>query len=404
MEKLDKNYKIIKHKYIKINFLKIIFFISLFMCILEFAIYLILNLIFEYSLKQKNFFIISIIVFASFLFIVCISFLLWIIFFMSLRNAVIYVGEKDISKKIIYPFHSSILLHEPCKIENYILKRNEQKLKFFFNILGWRLSFWDPVWLLFLSIACNYYLKLLIKYDDIVFSIIMAVIAIFISTYISFLINEAWNKDKKIKLEYQELYNNFIKFKKFLNLTNYKSLNYTSKSSINFIEYFPNYLIQYINLNNFCKEKLFLEFDKWKVYINNFNNIQNIFWILCIKELINNNILNKNKKHFQDFNNKVDVFLKNIFNLFENNSNWSLVSNRIIEEYDEIYNFYKVNQKKFRFIINTIIRIYDFKVLPSSKFFNINVIDERNRNLNIFQLNYLEYLFSIYQDENIKNK
>lgn len=203
-------------------------------------------------------------------------------------------------------------------------------------------------------------------------------------------INLPKTKNEENESHVKKYKNILIKLLNFKILLNTIDLNSNKKINLQQYSFLPTYLYLLKNQENIKKELLL-----WKKYLNNILFYNNIISIKIFKFINKEKILKLNSKKWQSLNDKINDILNSDYNN----------PKEFIKKYNDLIDYINIKKNRIKnsFKFNLILNIF--------KKYNINfyqeisnkrkiTIDERDLEFNVWQLNYLEYLYSIIEFKN----
>lgn len=346
-----------------------------------------------------------------------IPFILFILYWSSIIivfRLIFKTFSTDIEKDSVFPFASSFLIKEEITIKRYIQKGNIGKIKGYKTRAN-KILFYMVV-ILFLFILFNFIFVGLTQLNVIkistawlyLFGLVSNIISLVLSAIFGFMVSNVINSPLQFEEKYKSIKNKLYQFKIFLNVTDIKKINHKELEyqKINFL---PLYFYQSL-LTNTKKEHYIQELENWKNYLNLSVYLNQFSWLLYLHYIINK------KEHLKlikkiKYMNKLAFQIKKVHKILFYNKNDFLYFNdkfdtkKLENEYSYLINILTKHSKKIWLrMITTSLEKNGLKITQTiSENKDENIIDERDIAINLYQLNYLEYLFSIIFTENKKN-
>lgn len=357
--------------------------------------------------------------------IILISLIPFILFFLywstiSITFRLIFKKiSKDIEKNSVFPLPSSALIkEEEISIKKYISKGNISKIKQY-KVITTKMLFYMII-LLFLFILFNFIFVGLTQLKVIevstewlyLFGLLSNIVSLVLSAVFGFIVSNAINAPENYEKKYHAIKTKLYNFKVFLNINDLKKINYQQLKYRN-INFLPLYFYQSLLIPDIKHQQYWEELDNWKYYLNLSPYLNQFSWLLFFHYVVNKKDQTKVIKKTK-YINKLAFQVKKVHKILFYTQNDYLYFNKdydrklLEQEYNKLLTL--LNHYKKRFSLKLIIASLQKNGLKITQEINQkkdeNIIDERDFNINLYQLNYLEYLFSIVflNSKNSKNK
>lgn len=326
---------------------------------------------------------------------------------------------KDIEKDAIFPLASSFLIkEEEISVKRYMQKGNIKKIKGYksgeFKLLLYMCI------ILILFILFNFLFVGLTQLNVIdvseswiyLFGLLSNIISLILSAVFGFMVSNAINAPLRFEEKYRNIKDKLYNFKIFLNVNDLKKVDYHELKYRN-ANFLPIYFYQSLLIPNMKKEQYYQELEHWKYYLNLSSYLNQFSWLLYLYYIINNKDLLKGikkRKYMRALSLQIRkvyrilFYIENGYLYFNNKFN----NEKLEEEYNNLLSILGKYSNKFglRMIATSLERngLKITETINAKK--DENIIDERDFEINLYQLNYLEYLFSIafVTDEDFKSK
>lgn len=315
---------------------------------------------------------------------------------------------KEIEKDAVFPFASSVLLkEEEISVKKYIQKGNLQKIKGY-KAGEFKLLLYMSI-ILILFILFNFLFVGLTQLNVIdiseswlyLFGLLANIISLILSAVFGFMVSNAINAPIQFELKYKNIKDKIYEFKIFLNVNDLKKVDYHELRYRN-ANFLPIYFYQALLISSIRKEQYLQELEHWKYYLNLSSYLNQFSWLLYLYYIINNKDLLpglKKRKYMRTLSYKIRKVHRILF-YTENDYlyfNEKYDAKQLEEEYNDLLGM--LNKYGRRFSLRMITTSLERNGLKITKTINAkkdeNIIDERDLDINLYQLNYLEYLFSI---------
>lgn len=315
---------------------------------------------------------------------------------------------KDIEKDAVFPIPSSFLIQEPeISIKKYIEKGNLNKIRTYKSQASKLLAYTIIIVVLF--IVFNFIFVGLTQLNVIaistswlyLFGLLSNVVSLILSAAFGFMISNIINAPTKFEEKYKMIKTKLYQFKIFLNVNNLKKIDHKELKYRN-INFLPFYFYQSLLIPSIKKEQYLQELESWKYYLTLSSYLNQFSWLVFLNHSINKEEqlkLLKRSKYMTKLTNqikKVNTILfhtNNDFIYFNNDYD----AKELEKEYNQLMNI--LFRYKNRFVLKMITASLEkngLKIRQTiSENKDENIIDERDFNINFYQLNYFEYLFSI---------
>lgn len=315
---------------------------------------------------------------------------------------------KDIERDAVFPIAHSFLVQEAeISVKKYIEKGNLRKIKKYKAETSKLLIYMMTILVLF--IIFNFIFVGLTQLQVItistswlyLFGLLSNIISLILSAIFGFMVSNIINAPIQFEARYHPIKTKLYNFKVFLNVNDLKTLEYKTLK-YRYIDFLPLYFYQSLLIPHIKAEQYQQELENWKYYLNLSSYLNQFSWLLFLHYSINKQeqlkLIRKTKylKKLADQVKKVHKILfytQNDFLFFNDNYN----AKDLETEYNQLMNI--IIKYQNRFGLKMITASLEKNGLKISQTINEkkdeNIIDERDVDINFFQLNYLEYLFSI---------
>lgn len=354
--------------------------------------------------------------------ITLIPFLIFILYWGATLIAfrlIFKVITKDIERDAIFPIAQSFIVQEQeISVKKYIEKGNLTKIKKYKSETS-KLFVYTMI-ILILFIIFNFIFVGLTQLRVItissswlyLFGLLSNIISLILSAIFGFMISNIINAPNQFEARYKPIKTKLYDFKVFLNVNDLKTLEY-KKLKYRYINFLPLYFYQSLLIPNIKEQQYQQELENWKYYLNLSSYLNQFSWLLFLHYSINKQdqlkLIKKTKylTKLADQVKKVHTILfytQNDFLYFNENYN----AKDLEEEYNQLMNIIVRYQNRFGLkMITAALEKNGLKIAQTiNEKKDENIIDERDVDINFFQLNYLEYLFSIIftTDKDFKSK
>lgn len=316
--------------------------------------------------------------------------------------------SKDIEKNTVFPLPSSALIkEEEISVKKYISKGNINKIKRY-KAETTKMLFY-MITLLILFILFNFIFVGLTQLKVIevstewlyLFGLLSNIVSLVLSAVFGFIVSDAINTPENYEKKYSAIKTKLHNFKVFLNVNDLKKMNFQELKYRN-IDFLPLYFYQSLLMSDIQEQQYWEELDNWKYYLNFSPYLNQFSWLLFFHYVVNKKDQTKVIKKTK-YINKLAFQVKKVHNILFYTQNDYLYFNKdydsklLEQEYSKLLTL--LNRHKKRFSLKLIIASLQKSGLKIAQEINQkkdeNIIDERDLDINLYQLNYLEYLFSI---------
>ncbi|MBE4704029.1 hypothetical protein [Spiroplasma platyhelix] len=326
---------------------------------------------------------------------------------------------KDIERDAVFPIVTSFLIQEPeISVKKYMEKGNLNKIKRYKTAASKLLLYTIIIVVLF--IVFNFIFVGLTQLNVIavstswlyLFGLLSNVISLVLSAVFGFMVSNIINAPAKFEEKYQGIKTKLYNFKVFLNVNEIKKVD-SQKLKYRFIDFLPLYFYQSLLISEIKEEQYIQELENWKYYLTLSSYLNQFSWLLFLHYAINKDEqlkLIKKSKYMTKLANQIQKVHKILFHTtneyiyFNNDYN----AKELETEYNQLINIVIRYQNRFALrMITASLQKNGLKIAETiSENKDENIIDERDVDINFFQLNYLEYLFSIIftTDKDAKSK
>lgn len=325
---------------------------------------------------------------------------------------------KDIEKDAVFPIPSSFLIQDQeTSVKNYITKGNLKKIKAY-KTQETKLLIYTII-IVVLFIIFNFIFVGLTQLRVItistswiyLFGLLSNVISLILSGIFGFMVSNIINSPNKFKARYLPIQTKIYKFKAFLNLTNLKKLNH-HELKYSTIDFLPLYFYQSLLISHIKQEQFINELESWKYYLTLSSYLNQFSWLVFLHHSLNKEDQLKLIKRSK-YMTRIATQIKRVHTILFHTENDFIYFNNDYkpEELETAYNKLMsiLYRYKNRFTLKMITSSLEKNGLKINQTINENkddnIIDERDVDINFYQLNYFEYLFSIIftNDKDIKS-
>lgn len=326
---------------------------------------------------------------------------------------------KDIERDAVFPIAHSFLVQEPeISVKKYIEKGNLTKIKKYKTETSKLFIYMMIIVILF--IVFNFVFVGLTQLQVItistswlyLFGLLSNIISLVLSAIFGFMVSNVINAPAQFEERYKPIKTKLYNFKVFLNVNDLKAGDY-QKLKYRDVDFLPLYFYQSLLIPKIKDQQYQQELENWKYYLNLSSYLNQFSWLLFLNYAINKQDqlkLIKKTKYLTKLAGQVKkvhtilFYTQNDYLYFNENYN----AKDLEVEYNQLMTI--LARYKNRFALKMITASLEKNGLKISQTINQkkdeNIIDERDVDINFFQLNYLEYLFSIIftTDKDFKSK
>lgn len=315
---------------------------------------------------------------------------------------------KDIERDAVFPIADSFLIQAPeISVKKYMQKGNLKKIKRYKSSASKLLLYTIIIVILF--IIFNFIFVGLSQLNVIavstswlyLFGLLSNVISLVLSAMFGFMVSNIINAPEKFEEKYKGIKTKLYNFKVFLHVNEIKTIDY-KKLKYRYVDFLPLYFYQSLLIGSIKEEQYIQELENWKYYLNLSSYLNQFSWLLFLHYSINKDEQLKLIRRSNYMTLLADQIKKVHKILFHTNNEYLYFNSdydakQLEAEYNQLINIVIRYQNRFALrMITASLEKNGLKIVETiSESKDENIIDERDVDINFYQLNYLEYLFSL---------